>query len=146
MCLVFVEYRIRPECRDVYLLWLARMKERFPAVEWYESMEQPGLYVELWRGLNAGDAARLKRLRAGSPLAENDGDGPEGLAAASKGGDCAERVPAVDETAGREPGDEAGEALLTAETALWHALDEWIPGGRAKIHAWTFSKVRSSMI
>ncbi|UUZ83667.1 hypothetical protein LJK88_07540 [Paenibacillus sp. P26] len=66
MCLVFVEYAIKPECRDEYLVWMERVRRLHPETEWYESEVQPGLFVELWRGQDAEGFERMKWSRTGS--------------------------------------------------------------------------------
>lgn len=104
MCLVFVEYAIKPECRDEYLVWMERVRRLHPETEWYESEVQPGLFVELWRGQDAEGFERMKWLRTGEYSAP--------------------------------------ESLPDQDPEHWSALDDWVPGGSAKIRMWPFRKVK----
>lgn len=100
MCLVFVEYSIKEECRSDYLVWLEKLRSIHPELECYEGTDQPGLFVELWKGMGPEGFQAMKAQRAG--------------AAAEGAGGCPE---------------------------TWKALDEWIDGGRGRIHIWSFQKV-----
>lgn len=63
MCLVFVEYRLKPACRDLYLAWAESVKAHYPQCTLYEGTDQRNLFVEVWQGIDEAAYAGMKRAR-----------------------------------------------------------------------------------
>lgn len=62
MVLVFVEYRVFDTSEKAFLEFIENCPDR-GRMELYESPEQPGLYVEIWRGLSEEEYLELKKIR-----------------------------------------------------------------------------------
>lgn len=63
MCKVFVEYKVKPEHREAYLTWVNEMTHADRRFSVYEGTDQPGLFVELWDGMNYEEYVRMKGWR-----------------------------------------------------------------------------------
>ncbi|MBG9795824.1 hypothetical protein ABD76_26620 [Paenibacillus dendritiformis] len=61
--IIFVEYRILPEAREMYLTAIRRLLKDRHDVVLYEGTDQPNVFVEQWLGTTADDYASLKKLR-----------------------------------------------------------------------------------
>lgn len=48
MCKIFVEYRIKPEYRELYFRFMQSLLPTLPQMEWYESRQQNDLFLEIW--------------------------------------------------------------------------------------------------
>jgi hypothetical protein len=74
MCKVFVEYKVKPEYRETYLVWIKEMTRKDGRFTVYEGTEQPGLFVEMWDGLERDEYLKMKeqRLTTASSEGEND--------------------------------------------------------------------------
>jgi len=58
---MFVEYTIKEGMKDAYVAFMKDRLSRENGVEWLESAEQPGLFVEMWSGVEDVEAFRGKR-------------------------------------------------------------------------------------
>jgi hypothetical protein len=63
MLKVFAEYQILPQYRPAYSMWMAEVRAKYPELEVFEGVDQPGLFVEIWSGLSSECYNRLKRAR-----------------------------------------------------------------------------------
>ncbi|GIQ68432.1 hypothetical protein DUZ99_00680 [Xylanibacillus composti] len=54
----FVEYKVKLEEMDAYRLYMADVLQRTDSVEWLESQEQPGLFLEIHANSEEGLAER----------------------------------------------------------------------------------------
>lgn len=62
MSLVFVEYRIFDSCREPFFQFIRRCPDSV-RMELYESPEQPGLFVEIWKDLTNQEYEQMKAAR-----------------------------------------------------------------------------------
>lgn len=74
MCIVFVEYRIAEDCRDLYLKWSEGIKRQHQQLELYEGTDQPNLFVEIWNGLSEEEYHSMKQERTGSGVSGEEND------------------------------------------------------------------------
>jgi hypothetical protein len=63
MSVTFIEYQILPEHRSAYSEWMKQVRAAFPELEVYEGTDQPGLFVELWKGQSHEEYKQLKEAR-----------------------------------------------------------------------------------
>lgn len=68
----FIEYKVSPEHRDMYMVYMQEKLPLWPAIEWLESQEQPGLFLEIHT--NAEEAFAEQR-QADSQLLQWTEDG-----------------------------------------------------------------------
>lgn len=61
---VFVEYAIAGEALNDYRAFMADKRSGGMRFEWYEGTDQPGLFVEIWPGLDYASCERFKRRRS----------------------------------------------------------------------------------
>ncbi|OCT16631.1 hypothetical protein A8709_08115 [Paenibacillus pectinilyticus] len=75
MSKVFVEYAIKPECRNSFLIYMQGIKQREGRLELLEGTDQEGLYVEIWNEVTYEEYLKLKQERLqGSDHEEERGD------------------------------------------------------------------------
>ncbi|MFC0211225.1 hypothetical protein ACFFK0_01970 [Paenibacillus chartarius] len=73
---VFVEYAIAEEARNEYLAFMSGILGGLASgagvlkPEWYEGTDQPGLFVEVWPGMNYADFLKWKERRTNCGDAE----------------------------------------------------------------------------
>lgn len=60
---VFVEYTIKREAQEFYLIYMRELRKREGRLELFEGTDQPGLFVEIWDGLTFEEYEELKRQR-----------------------------------------------------------------------------------
>ncbi|MBD0383476.1 hypothetical protein [Paenibacillus sedimenti] len=60
---VFVEYAIKPEERESYLIYMQELRKREGRLELLEGTDQPGLFVEIWDGIAYEEYESLKQER-----------------------------------------------------------------------------------
>ncbi|NEW08446.1 hypothetical protein GK047_20830 [Paenibacillus sp. SYP-B3998] len=60
---VFVEYAIKPEGRDSYLIYMRELQSREGRLELLEGTDQPGLFVEIWDGVTYEEYEQMKDER-----------------------------------------------------------------------------------
>ncbi len=63
MSIVFVEYKIIEAKRAIYLNKAAELMQTFPAAKVYEGTDQPGLFVEIWDGMEEEQFHAWKQVR-----------------------------------------------------------------------------------
>ncbi|MFD0679058.1 MULTISPECIES: hypothetical protein [unclassified Paenibacillus] len=63
MSITFIEYQVLPEHRSAYSHWIKQVRANYPELEVYEGTDQPGLFVELWKGQSHEDFGKLKEAR-----------------------------------------------------------------------------------
>lgn len=63
MFITFAEYRIMPECVELYRKETARLLKVDNRIQLYEGTDQPGLFVEIWTAPDAEEAERIKKER-----------------------------------------------------------------------------------
>ncbi len=83
MVKVFVEYRILDECRQEFLIFIGKIAARHPHMGVYEGTDQPGLFVEIWDGLEQDEYLVMKEERSG--LVESVWNGMEAYVVGGKG-------------------------------------------------------------
>jgi hypothetical protein len=60
---VFVEYAIKPEGRNSYIIYMQELQNREGRLELLEGTDQPGLFVEIWDGVTYEEYESLKQHR-----------------------------------------------------------------------------------
>ncbi|OPH60392.1 hypothetical protein BC351_18015 [Paenibacillus ferrarius] len=63
MSKVFVEYAIKPEYREPFLIYMQQWQHREGRLELLEGTDQKGLYVEIWNGVSYEEYTHLKQVR-----------------------------------------------------------------------------------
>ncbi|WP_261378467.1 hypothetical protein [Paenibacillus agilis] len=61
--IIFVEYRIDPAKRDIYLKKAAEQLANRQDVLWYEGTDQPNVFVEQWLNSTVEQYEAMKRMR-----------------------------------------------------------------------------------
>lgn len=63
MSIVFVEYAIKPDFREPFLIYMQQWQRREGRLEVLEGTDQPGLFVEIWKGMSHEEYVALKEER-----------------------------------------------------------------------------------
>ncbi|GIP31143.1 hypothetical protein [Paenibacillus sp. J2TS4] len=115
MSLVFVEYKIDELYREDYLKTIQDLPG-VDQVELYEGSDQPGLFVEIWKGLGDEDYLQMKAIRTSTVACEQKS--PHSL----------EKFPS-----------NMSEGKLAFRP--WQSINEYVAGGAGRVHIWKFVKV-----
>ncbi|MFC3770273.1 hypothetical protein [Paenibacillus sp. GCM10012303] len=69
MDIIFIEYKVFPDKRDAYMSWIKSAADGDVRFELYEGSDQPGLFVEQWRGFDEDGyrSFKIRRLETGDP-------------------------------------------------------------------------------
>lgn len=73
MWLAFSEYHIDSIHRAKYMSWAEKMTGRYPSLRIYEGTDQPGLFVEVWEGMEHTAFQAVKSYRV-EEIGEGDAD------------------------------------------------------------------------
>ncbi|NOU99693.1 hypothetical protein [Paenibacillus planticolens] len=63
MSKVFVEYTIKPDFRDSFLIYMQEWQQREGRLELLQGTDQPGLFVEVWNEMTYEEYTALKEKR-----------------------------------------------------------------------------------
>lgn len=63
MSKVFVEYAIKSEFRDSFLIYMHQLQQREGRLELLEGTDQEGLFVEIWKDVTYEEYLRMKKER-----------------------------------------------------------------------------------
>lgn len=61
--ILFCEYVVLDDCRDAYLAWINERLSDGAPMQALENTVQPGLFVEIWKVMDADCAARIEKER-----------------------------------------------------------------------------------
>ncbi|MDR6881610.1 hypothetical protein [Bacillus sp. 3255] len=67
MSIVFVEYAIKAEFREPFLIYMQEWQGREGRLEVLEGTDQPGLFVEIWKGIHHEEYIVMKEERLKGP-------------------------------------------------------------------------------
>lgn len=113
MGIIFVEYRIDEQKREDFLPFIHSLAEGAP-MELYEGSDQPGLFVEIWRGLSEEDYLCMKEARTGE---------------------------AADEASDSQEDEVDREGANGLFFRRWYPVANYVQGGAGRIHIWRFVRV-----
>lgn len=63
MSKVFVEYAIKPDFRDSFLIYMQEWQRREGRLELLQGTDQPGLFVEVWNEVTYEEYTAMKEER-----------------------------------------------------------------------------------